>query len=253
VNAPKERPFKKFFCDRPEVFLLPPAALKVWLYHYSREGSVRESWPGVDTLCEKLDMDRHSVCKWRGWLITNGWLEKIGERQGSGKFSVPVFKVTRGSIPARNKDGRSSNRVRKLNTRLTGAKTLHADRCENFALEVDSKKQVDKETEATASLSADPHLQMVWNYYRQEIADHTFYTFTPQRKKMGAARYAEALCIAGGDIAGAVTLMKCAIEAMRDSAWHNGKNDAGKKYNGWENIFGTAERFQNWLKQAQEA
>src|ERR1022692_3959247 len=193
--TPKERPFKKFFCDRPEVFLLPPAALKVWLYHYSREGHVRQSWPGIETLCEKLNMDRHSVCKWRGWLIANGWLERIGERQGSGKFSIPVFKVKRGSVPARNQDGRSSNRVRKLNTRPTGAKTLHADRCENFALEVDSEKQVDTETENAASLSVDDHIQMVWNYYREQItdADHGFYTLTLQRKKMGAARFTEAL------------------------------------------------------------
>ena len=144
MSTPKNRPFKKFFCDRLEVFLLPPAAFKIWLYHYSREGSARESWPGIKTLCEKLNLDRHSVCRWRGWLIANGWLERIGERQGSnGRFSVPVFKVTRGSIPAKNQDGRALNRVRKLSTQI-GVKTLHVDRCENFALEVDSEMQVDE-------------------------------------------------------------------------------------------------------------
>ena len=144
MSTPKNRPFKKFFCDRPEVFLLPPAAFKIWLYHYSREGPVRESWPGIKTLCEKLHMDRHSVCTWRGWLTENGWLERIGERQvGSGRFSVPVFKAKRGSIPAKNPDGRALNRVRKLSTQI-GVKTSHADQCENFALEVDSEKQVDE-------------------------------------------------------------------------------------------------------------
>jgi Helix-turn-helix domain len=139
----KPRPFKKFFCDRPEVFLLPPAAFKIWMYHYAREGQVRQSWAKLETLCDKLNMDRHSVCKWRGWLIENGWLEKVGERQSSsGKFSVPIFKVRRGTVPEKITDGRASNRVRKLRTR-TGVKTSHTDRCENFALEVDKEKQVD--------------------------------------------------------------------------------------------------------------
>jgi hypothetical protein len=143
VSTPKNRPFKKFFCDRPEVFLLPPAAFKIWMYHYSREGVARKSWPSIKTLCETLDMDRHSVCKWRSWLTVYGWLERIGERQGSGKFCVPVFKVKRGSIPAKNLDGRALNRVRKLNTQF-GVKTSHVDRCENITLEVDSEKQVDE-------------------------------------------------------------------------------------------------------------
>jgi hypothetical protein len=185
--TPKERPFKKFFCDRPEVFLLPPAALKVWLYHYSREGHVRQSWPGIETLCEKLNMDRHSVCKWRGWLITNGWLEKIGEREGSGKFSIPVFKVKRGSVPASNRDGRSANRVRKHCTRLTGAKTLHADRCEKIALEVDSEKQVDvvseKAATAVSESQMEKELQRVWDYYLDAFKKDEI--ISPSKKKMG--------------------------------------------------------------------
>jgi hypothetical protein len=96
-------------------------------------------------------------------------------------------------------------------------------------------------------------IQMAWNYYREQISDLAFYTFTPQRKKIGAARFAEALSITGGNAENAIQLMKHAIDAMRDSDWHNGKNHAKRKYNGWENIFGTPERFQNWLKRAQES
>jgi hypothetical protein len=97
----KTRPFKKVYCDRPEVFLLPPAAFKVWMYHYIREGTVRESWPSLPTICEKLNMNEETVKKARKWLKDNGWLKQVGSKtsKDSGKFKVPVMQVIRGTIP----------------------------------------------------------------------------------------------------------------------------------------------------------
>jgi hypothetical protein len=96
----KTRPFKKFYCDRPNVFLIPAPAFKVWMYHYVREGTNRESWPSLPKICKALNMGENSVLKWRKWLIDNGWLVKTGERDSrSGMFSVPVMRVKNGTIP----------------------------------------------------------------------------------------------------------------------------------------------------------
>lgn len=100
ANA-KQRPFKKLYCDRPEVFLLPATAFKVWMYHYIREGQTRESWPSLQTICEALNMSSKTVKKARKYLLDNGWLKKTGTRdRNSGEFKVPVMMVTRGTNPS---------------------------------------------------------------------------------------------------------------------------------------------------------
>jgi len=94
------RPFKKLYCDRPTIFLIPAPAFKVWMYHYVREGTSRESWPSLPKICKALNMGENSVLKWRKWLIDNAWLVKTGKRDSrSGMFSVPVMRVKNGIIP----------------------------------------------------------------------------------------------------------------------------------------------------------
>src|SRR5260370_16733275 len=77
TNAPKGRPFKKFYCDRNETFLLPPVAFKLWMYHYTREGEDRKSWPSVKTVMAACGLDRpQTFYQWRAYLKKNNWLEK---------------------------------------------------------------------------------------------------------------------------------------------------------------------------------
>ena len=99
VNNP---PFKKIYHDRDMTFLLVPApALKIWAYHYRCEGTNRRTFPSLTTIKQKLNMNEGTVIKWRGWLVTNGWLKLLepAQRQSDGKMSVPVFRVTRPDHP----------------------------------------------------------------------------------------------------------------------------------------------------------
>jgi hypothetical protein len=83
------------------VFLLPPLALKLWLFYYRLEGAKREGWATRDTIVAKCAMDKDSITKWRTWLVANGWMRQIGEHKISGRFfGVPVMQITRGTIPA---------------------------------------------------------------------------------------------------------------------------------------------------------
>lgn len=146
----KARPFKKFYCDDRDIFRLPGTALKIWLYHYTREGKDRKSWPTVETLCEELDINRDTLFRWREYLVAHGWLEKVGDhRRLDGEFSVPEYKVRKGTVTEKIVDGhpdkRKANRVRKNQTR-TGPKKSYAtdpkisdtDRSEKIRHEVDS-------------------------------------------------------------------------------------------------------------------
>lgn len=106
------RPFKKFYCDRPNIFLIPAPAFKVWMYHYAREGRDRASWPSLPKICAALNMGEDSVLKWRKWLIDNGWLVKTGERDSRGVFKVPVMQVKNGRIPTDTNSGSDGRRRR---------------------------------------------------------------------------------------------------------------------------------------------
>lgn len=97
-----KRIFQKFFVGEgwDDCFLMPSAAFKVWMRHYSHEqGDKRESYPSLDYLCAKCDLNKETVLKARKWLLANGWLVKIGDKQVNGKFAVPIFRVERGTIP----------------------------------------------------------------------------------------------------------------------------------------------------------
>src|SRR5437763_14083322 len=109
MTQSQNRPFKILYCDAKgrEIFRIPAPALKLWLYHYSREGKEQKSFPSLDTLCSDLDMNKDTVLKWRKWLLTHAWLEKVGERQGNGMYGVPIVKARKGTVPERISNGRS--------------------------------------------------------------------------------------------------------------------------------------------------
>ena len=108
----KKSPFKRIDCRLIDVLLLLPAnALKVWLCHFNHEGASRLSYPSLDRLCEKTDLNSKTVKAQRQWLIKNGWLKKTGERLGNGKFKVPVITALQGTLPQGKADGRANNRV----------------------------------------------------------------------------------------------------------------------------------------------
>src|SRR5438876_8879912 len=103
-TKPKSRAFKRFYCDRNETFLLPPLAFKIWMYHFSREGADRKSWPAVKTVMAACGIGSNRIFyERRRYLIENGWLQRVGEvpSKNKGGRPVPVFKVTRGTIPSK--------------------------------------------------------------------------------------------------------------------------------------------------------
>ncbi len=79
-----------------DVFRLPPTAFKVWMFHYRCERSSRESWPGEDTICEKLFICRDALFDARKWLKKYGWLVQTS---GAHPGHNPTFRVERGTIP----------------------------------------------------------------------------------------------------------------------------------------------------------
>jgi hypothetical protein len=154
----KGRPFKKFFCDRDETFLIPANPFKVWMFHYRLEGKERRSWPSREIICRKLSISVDTLKRSRKWLIQYGWLERIGERNSEGEFAVPIFRVTRGRIPtvgAETAHGKTAkggcknrprSRVQKAST-VAGAKT---------AQEVDSKSSYIQREVDTAKTTFSP-------------------------------------------------------------------------------------------------
>jgi Helix-turn-helix domain len=145
-SKPPSRPFKKFYCDDKEVFKLPGIPFKIWMYHYAREGKERKSWPTVETICEALDINPKTLNRWRKYLIANGWLQKVGDRRREdGEYSVPIFKVRRGTVPHNLGDGRKRNRAPKNgvptdtnNWGATDTNNWNVDRYQNLGDEVDS-------------------------------------------------------------------------------------------------------------------
>jgi hypothetical protein len=99
----KEESWKPFYVGDPawrDVFRLPPNALKVWLYHYSRENANDESWPSLATICKDCDISRNTAIGARAFLKECGWLIKVREITKEGdEFNVPVFRVRRGVLP----------------------------------------------------------------------------------------------------------------------------------------------------------
>jgi Helix-turn-helix domain len=113
MKKSKTRPFKKFYCDRDDIFLLPPLAFKLWMFYYKHENAKRESWLSRDTIVARCGLNKDAVTKWRKWLITNGWMQQTGIHQTPGHFfGVPIMRVTRGVIPDTS-DGRGRSKASK--------------------------------------------------------------------------------------------------------------------------------------------
>jgi hypothetical protein len=97
----KNRPFKMIYCDEPGLFLMPAPALQIWMRHYFCEPNVhiRQSFPSLEFLQKTCGMNRATVCKWRTWLVDNGWLKLIGKKKVGGVFGVPVYRTEYGTVP----------------------------------------------------------------------------------------------------------------------------------------------------------
>ena len=107
MSKTKLKAFKIFDCNRKRVFLLPPAAFKVWMYHFSREGpdKTKGSYPSLELISKELGMPVKLVKKQRRALLLHGWLKRVGEKKSkrsqdsSGKFNIPIMMVDEGTIP----------------------------------------------------------------------------------------------------------------------------------------------------------
>jgi hypothetical protein len=109
---PKSRPYKKFYCDRDETFLLPANAFKVWMFYYRLEGAKREGWATREMVCEKCDLSLDTFKTAKAWLVQHGWLKQVGWHRTRNGY-VPMMQVTRGTIPA-EPDGRGLSNKSKV-------------------------------------------------------------------------------------------------------------------------------------------
>lgn len=77
---------------------LSPAALKVWLYHFSRSGRADTSFPKLETIASGTDLNLQTVKLARRQLVETRWLVKVGQERLGVRLSVPVFRC---AIPQR--------------------------------------------------------------------------------------------------------------------------------------------------------
>jgi uncharacterized protein YdaU (DUF1376 family) len=100
-------------------------------------------------------------------------------------------------------------------------------------------------------------VEEVFAYYLEKTGrNRVTYPLTPLRQQKGRSRLDDALRMIKGNLTNAMTLMKAAIDELTLSDWHMGRNPEtnGKRYCDWEkHLFGSTERFQRWLQQAEEA
>jgi hypothetical protein len=148
-SKPASRPFKRFYCDQKDVFLLPPTAFKIWVYHYTREGIERQSWPSRETICKELNISLGALKAGRKLLVKTGWLVPVGQRDArSGEFAVPVFMVDEGTVVQKmvygNRGTQNSPRSRVKNCTAVAGQKLAPE--VYSTKQVDSKGEVEKES-----------------------------------------------------------------------------------------------------------
>jgi hypothetical protein len=118
-SKPKRVPRKQLFVNQiDQLLLLTEAQLKVWLYHYRREGGGdgRKSWASRVTVGGATGFSRPTISHARTWLVENGWLKVVGYRENHHGGS-PVreyrclFPVSQGkaSDTMRNSQGKTSD------------------------------------------------------------------------------------------------------------------------------------------------
>jgi hypothetical protein len=79
----QSKPRKILFVEHIDQLLkLTEAQMKVWLYHYRREGGgeERKSWAKRDTITSATGFSRPTISHARTWLVQNGWLRIVGYR-----------------------------------------------------------------------------------------------------------------------------------------------------------------------------
>jgi len=94
------------------------SAMKIWFCHWMHEGQNRESWPSIETISAMTGLGVDTVFTYRKWLVEHRWLVPVGRVPARhGHFSVPKFRVERGTVPEKTGDGRENNQLGKLLTR----------------------------------------------------------------------------------------------------------------------------------------
>ncbi len=128
----KRVPRKQLFVYQIDQLLkLSEAQLKVWLYHYRREGGgeERRSWASRITVGGATGFSRPTITHARTWLVEHGWLTVVGFRPTQhGGHPVReyrcLFPVAQGkpSDPLTDPQGKTSNPS--INSQGTGSDPL---------------------------------------------------------------------------------------------------------------------------------
>lgn len=94
-------------------------------------------------------------------------------------------------------------------------------------------------------------LRRVFDHYLQEMdKSPKLYTLTPSRRQHGMARLRDCIRKADGDMPTAEKLMCAAVDALKASEWHMGKNDKGRSFTDWtDHLFKSTDRLEKWLEQ----
>jgi hypothetical protein len=236
----------------------------VWLFLYLLDnqtrrldknglGKVSGGMPIRDSdIAGALGCSRRTVIRWRDILFRCGYITAIRTPYG---YSYAIAKPKKWSQATKTDVTGTPHLSTGRDVQVAPRDvTRSVERCDIPCTNKEEVQEITRETIEPESVSLDFPSEManeIWNYYVEQIGKHpAICTFTPSRKKIAAARFAEALQKAGGYPDKAIILMKCAVDALRDSAWHNGKNDAKTTYNEWEHLFGSAEKFEQWLGKA---
>jgi hypothetical protein len=100
ANGKRRESFKQIDCvDLRRLAGLPPAALKVWLYHHGRSGENDTSYPSLETIASETGQNLQTVKRARKWLRLNGWLIDEGGHRTGGRASVRIIRCL---IPPEN-------------------------------------------------------------------------------------------------------------------------------------------------------
>jgi hypothetical protein len=84
-------PFKRIPCvDLRRLAGLPPAPLKVFIYHLGRSGEDDTSFPRLDTIALDTNLNTQTVKRARRWLRENGWLVTTGWKPAHLGRGVPI-------------------------------------------------------------------------------------------------------------------------------------------------------------------
>lgn len=89
----------------------------------------------------------------------------------------------------------------------------------------------------------------VWACYIKTLGrEPKLCSFTKKRRAMGLARWHESFSRAAEPKAeNATAMMRMCVDRLAKSAFHNGKNERGRKFIDWEILFRSQEQMEKWL------